>query len=181
MGGTQDYVSIDKVPYIGRLRRTTDNVHVATGFGKWGMPHGAVSAMIVSDSILGRPNPFGRLYDAKRLKPFASSKEFALENANVAQHFFGDRVSHPQSMAPDDLARGEGAILRVGRERAAAYRDEAGVLHTFSHVCTHLVCHVRWNAAENSFDCPCHGSRFDTNGKVIQGPAVRDLEPKDIS
>jgi len=178
---TQDYISIDKVPYIGRLRRTTDNVHVATGFGKWGMAHGAVAGMMVSDAILGRPNRFARLYDAKRLKPFASSKEFTLENANVAQHFFGDRVSHPQSVGPDDLAPGEGAIVRVGTQRAAAYRDDEGALHTFSHVCTHLGCHVRWNAAEKSFDCPCHGSRFDTSGRVIQGPAVRDLEPKDIS
>jgi glycine/D-amino acid oxidase-like deaminating enzyme/nitrite reductase/ring-hydroxylating ferredoxin subunit len=176
----QDFTSVDMVPYIGRLKRTTDNVHVATGFHKWGMTNGTLAAMIVSDAILGRANPWASLYDAKRLKLAASAKEFVGENANVAQRFVGDRMNHPQKTSADELAPGEGGIVEVDGKKAAAYRREDGSLCAFSHVCTHLGCHVRWNPADTSFDCPCHGSRFDTEGKVIQGPAVKDLEPRRV-
>jgi len=176
---TQDCVSIDRVPYIGRLTRGMDNVSVATGFGKWGMTGGTVAATILSDSILGRDNPWASLYDAKRLNPVASVKDFTQENLNVAQHFVGDRLSHPQQADADELAPGQGGIVKVDGRKSAAFRDDAGKLHAFSHVCTHLGCHVRWNEAEVSFDCPCHGSRFDRFGKVIQGPAVKDLEPRE--
>lgn len=177
---TQDNVSIDKVPFIGRLRRTSSNVLVATGFGKWGMTNGTLAGMILSDSILGRDNEWAWLYDAQRLKPAAQAKEFLSENLNVAQRFIGDRISPPQAKSPADLEPGEGAIVSAAGRRAAAYRDEAGAVRAFSHVCTHLGCYIRWNPAEKSFDCPCHGSRFDTHGKVIQGPAVRDLEGREV-
>jgi glycine/D-amino acid oxidase-like deaminating enzyme/nitrite reductase/ring-hydroxylating ferredoxin subunit len=177
---TQDNVSIDKVPFIGRLRRTSENLFVATGFGKWGMTNGTVAGMIISDAILGRDNPWSSFYDAHRIKPKAQAKEFLSENLNVAQHFIGDRINTPHFKEPDEVAAGEGAIVRANGRRAAAYRDEAGELKTFSHVCTHLGCYVRWNPAEKSFDCPCHGSRFDSEGRVIQGPAVRDLPPREL-
>ena len=175
---TQDCVSVDRVPYVGRLRRGRDNVLVATGFGKWGMTNGVVAARLLSDTILGRPNEWAPLYDAKRLNVKASAKDFVLENANVGQHFVGDRLNHPQKQEEDELGPGEGGIVSVDGRRSAAFRDEDGTLHAFSHICTHLGCHVRWNAAERSFDCPCHGSRFDRLGKVIQGPAVKDLEAR---
>lgn len=178
---TQDNVSIDKVPFIGSLRRTSKNLFVATGFGKWGMTNGTVSAMILSDAILRRDNQWASLYDAHRIKPVAQAKEFVAENLNVAQHFVGDRLNPPEIKELDDLAPGEGAIVRAHGRRAAAYRDDNGKLETFSHLCTHLGCYVRWNPAEKSFDCPCHGSRFDNGGRVIQGPAVRDLPPRDVS
>jgi glycine/D-amino acid oxidase-like deaminating enzyme/nitrite reductase/ring-hydroxylating ferredoxin subunit len=177
---TQDNVSIDKVPFIGRLRRSSENLFVATGFGKWGMTNGTVAAMIISDEILGRDNAWSSFYDSNRIKPKAQAKEFFSENLNVAQHFIGDRINTPHFKEPDEVAVGEGAIVRANGRRAAAYRDEAGELKTFSHVCTHLGCYVRWNPAEKSFDCPCHGSRFDAEGRVIQGPAVRDLPPRDL-
>ena len=177
---TQDNVSIDKVPFIGRLRRGSQNLFVATGYGKWGMTNGTVAAMILTDAILGRDNPWASLFDANRIKPKAQAKEFVSENLNVAQHFVGDRINTPHFKTPDEVQAGEGAIVRANGRRAAAFRDDAGTLHTFSHVCTHLGCYVRWNPAEKSFDCPCHGSRFDNGGRVIQGPAVRDLPPRDL-
>ena len=177
---TQDCVSIDKVPYVGRLTRGSSNVSVATGFGKWGMTGGTVAGMLLSDDILDKENEWASLYDAKRVHPTpTTAKEFTQENLNVAQHFVGDRLSHPQQQDADELAPGQGGIVKVGGHKSAAYRDENGNLHAFSHVCTHLGCHVRWNEAETSFDCPCHGSRFDRYGKVIQGPAVKDLEPRE--
>lgn len=176
---THDYTSLDRIPYIGRLSRAHEDVFVATGFGKWGMTNGVVAAMILSDQILGRKNPWAYVFDSKRITMQASAKEFISENSNVAKIFVGDRVSHPQKTAAEELAPGEGGVVSVGGKKSAAFRDEAGALHAFSHVCTHLGCHVRWNPAEKSFDCPCHGSRFDSYGKVIQGPAVKDLEPRE--
>lgn len=176
---THDYKPLDRIPYIGRLSRAHEDVFVATGFGKWGMTNGVVAAMILSDQILGRQNPWAHVFDSKRITPQASTKEFISENANVAKIFVGDRVSHPQKTSAEELAPGEGGVVSVGGKKAAAFRDETGALHAFSHVCTHLGCHVRWNPAEKSFDCPCHGSRFDSHGKVIQGPAVKDLEPRE--
>jgi Rieske Fe-S protein len=176
---TQDNVSIDKVPFIGRLRRTSHHTFVATGYGKWGMTNGTVAAMILSDQILGLENPWASFYDAHRINPLAQAKEFISENVNVAQRFIGDRIDHPQMKEADNVLPGEGAIVQENGRRAAVYRDESGTLRTFSHVCTHLGCYVRWNPAEKSFDCPCHGSRFDTEGRVIQGPAVKDLPRRD--
>lgn len=172
----QDYSSVDLVPFIGRLRRQTDNVHVATGFRKWGMTNGTVAALVISDAILGRKNDWARLYDAKRIKPLASATVFAKENLGVARRFVGDRLRHPQRTEADALAPGEGGIVALGGKKVAAFRAEDGTLHAFSRVCTHLGCHVRWNEAERSFDCPCHGSRFGTDGSVLTGPAVKGLQ-----
>ncbi|MGH2754628.1 MAG: FAD-dependent oxidoreductase [Actinomycetota bacterium] len=178
---TQDCTSVDKVPYIGRLRRSSDNVHVATGFGKWGMTNGTLSGMIISNAILGEPDSFASLYDAKRINPGGAAREFVKENVNVAQRWVGDRLSHPQSTAAEELTAGSGGIIDAGlNNKIAAFKDEEGALHTFSAVCTHLGCQVRWNDAEMSFDCPCHGSRFDRFGRVIQGPATRDLDPTEL-
>ena len=96
----------------------------------------------------------------------------------VAKHFFGDRLDRGGEEALADLAPGEGALLRLRGRKTAVYRDEAGELHTLSPLCTHLGCHVNWNPAERSWDCPCHGSRFSGDGVVIQGPATRDLEKR---
>ena len=138
---TQDNVSVDRVPFIGRLTRGSDHVFTATGFGKWGMTNGTVSAIILTDHIVGRPNEWAALYDSKRLNPAASAQRFITENADVALHFVGDRVTHR------------------GNPR-----------------CTHLGCVLRKNGAEGTWDCPCHGSRFDASGKVIQGPAISALK-----
>ncbi len=173
---TQDYVPVDDVPYVGRLTRRADHVYVATGFKKWGMTNGTVAALILTDLILGRDNPWAALYDAKRLKPVASAPMFVKENASVARHFVGDRLSRGDDASPDDLRPREGRMLRVDGRKTAAYRDDTGLVHLLSPACTHLGCHVSWNRAEASWDCPCHGSRFAGDGRVIQGPAAKDLE-----
>ena len=177
---TQDYMPVDKVPYIGRLTRTNVRVDVATGFNKWGMAHGTAAAMMLADAILGRPSPWADLYDAKRLKPVASTPKFVKENASAARHFFGDRLNRGDGDSPEALAPGEGRLLRVGGRKTAVYRDESGALHALSPVCTHMGCHVNWNPAERSWDCPCHGSRFSGDGQVIQGPATGDLERREL-
>jgi glycine/D-amino acid oxidase-like deaminating enzyme/nitrite reductase/ring-hydroxylating ferredoxin subunit len=177
---TQDFYSVDRVPYVGRLRRGSSRVLVATGFGGWGMSNGVASALILTDLVLGRENPWAALYDAKRLKPVASARDFMKENANVARRWLGDRA---RAAAADDdvagLASGEGRVLRLDGELVGVRRDADGALHAVSAVCTHLGCVVSWNPAEESWDCPCHGSRFAADGTAIQGPAVDDLTPRD--
>ena len=98
----------------------------------------------------------------------------------MAMRFFGDRIRTPELRELDELAPGEGAIVSHGGKKLAAYRDENGQVSAVSPVCTHLWCQVNWNAAERSWDCPCHGSRFDTEGRVLQGPAVEGLEPRPL-
>lgn len=175
-----DYVSVDSVPYVGRLTRGSEHLSVATGLRKWGMTNGTAAAVMISDAILGRDNPWASFFDANRLEVTTSAREFVKENLDVAKRFVGDRLSSVTRPAVDDLAPGEGAVVEVGGERVAAYRDEAGAVHAVSPVCTHLGCIVAFNTAEKSWDCPCHGSRFDHLGRLLAGPAVEDLEVKDV-
>ena len=177
---TQDGSPVDSIPYVGTLRRSSEHLFVATGFKKWGMTNGTTAAMLITDLILGRENPYASLYDPHRVTVGASASTFIEENVKVGSKLVGDRFAHPQRGAADDLAPGEAAVVGVGTGQVAAYRDEAGTLHAVSAVCTHLGCIVNWNPAEKTWDCPCHGSRFGYEGNVIQGPAVRDLEKKDL-
>lgn len=175
---TQDGVSVDHVPFVGTYHGT-QRVRVATAFGKWGFTNGTVGAQVIRDDIVGAPNRFADLYDPKRLPLKASAQSFVQENAKVAARFAGDRVAHPQRGSIEDLGPGEAAVEGGPLSPIAAYRDDAGTLHKVSAVCTHLGCVVRWNNAERTWDCPCHGSRFDFEGRVIQGPAVKDLKRVD--
>ena len=174
-----DGVTVDLLPYIGTARRSSRRVYTATGFGKWGLTNGTAAAVVISDAILGRDNEFASLFDPHRATVTASAPSFAVENAKVAAHFIGDRIKHPQQGSFEDLKPGEAAVQGVGLNQVAAYRDDDGQLHALSARCTHLGCIVAWNPAEKSWDCPCHGSRFDHEGRVLHGPALRDLEKKD--
>jgi Rieske Fe-S protein len=172
----QDPITADLLPYVGALTPRDDRVLMATGFAKWGMTGGTAAALLLSDLALGRPAPSADLFDPWRVTPLASARSIAKENAQVAAHFVGDRVRHADPRAPRDLRPGQGAIVEHGGKRAAAHRDDAGALHLVSARCTHLGCLVAWNAAERSWDCPCHGSRFAPDGSVLEGPAVHRLE-----
>jgi Rieske Fe-S protein len=172
---SQDGTTVDELPYIGTLRRGTDRIYTATGFAKWGMTNGTVAAVVMSDAILGRENDWAPIFDPHRVRLKESAAKFVKENSKVAMHWFRDRVIHPQRGSFDDLAPGQAAVRSVGVKNLAAYRDDGGELHVLSAVCTHLACIVSWNTAEKSWDCPCHGSRFATDGTVLQGPAVKPL------
>src|SRR3954451_19609291 len=178
---TQDNMPVDGVPFIGRLAPFQKRLWVATGFMKWGLTNGTAAGMILTDLIGGRDNPWASLFDATRFKPLASAKELVKENANVGVRFVGDHVGRPDARSVEALAPGTAGIVRRGAGKVAAYREDDGTLHTVSAVCTHLGCQVKWTEAETSWDCPCHGSRFDFTGRVIQGPAVKDLENKETT
>ena len=176
---TQDTVSVDSVPYIGRLTRTSEHIFTGTGFRKWGMTNGTLAATLLTDRIVGRHNPYAAFYDSKRLDISQSAKEFVKENVNVAQHWVGDRIDTPGDPL-EQVPPGEGTVIRRGPKPVAVYKDESGQLKALSAVCTHLACIVHFNTAEKSWDCPCHGSRFDLDGSVLQGPATKPLEPRDL-
>ena len=176
---TQDHMPVDRLPYIGRLRRASDRVYVATGFQKWGMTTGTVAGSVISDQILGRANAWSELFDPHRVTPRASAKAFVKENADVARRFVQDRVTRRTPASVDELAPGEGTVVAAGGRQIAVSRDAGGTVHALSARCTHLGCIVQFNRAESSWDCPCHGSRFAQDGTVLDGPAVDPLERLD--
>lgn len=138
------------------------------------------SLWIVTATGVDYPNLWASTFDANRLDLAPSAKKFVEENLNVAERFVGDRIRHLTGKDVAELGPDEGAVVEASGERVGAYRDAEGELHAVSLVCTHLSCHVTWNPAERSWDCPCHGSRFDVDGAVLHGPAVRPLEPKTL-
>jgi glycine/D-amino acid oxidase-like deaminating enzyme/nitrite reductase/ring-hydroxylating ferredoxin subunit len=165
---------VDGLAYIGRNPLDGENVLIATGDSGNGMTHGTIAGMLLTDLIAGRDNPWAELYDPSR-KTLGSVVEFAKENLNVAAQY-RDLATPGDADSAADIKPGEGAVIRRGLTKVAAYRDEAGALHERSAVCTHLGCVVRWNSGEKTWDCPCHGSRFDCqDGHVVNGPAIKGL------
>jgi glycine/D-amino acid oxidase-like deaminating enzyme/nitrite reductase/ring-hydroxylating ferredoxin subunit len=167
--------SFDGLAFIGHNPLDEANVYVVTGDSGSGMTHGTIAGQLLTDLILGRDNPWAALYDPQR-KTLRAGKEFARENVNVAAQYV-DWVTAGDVKSVDDIPAGSGAILRRGLTKVAVYRDETGALHTYSAECPHLGCVVGWNTTECTWDCPCHGSRFNQYGKVVNGPANTDLTP----
>jgi len=174
---TQDGVPVDRVPYIGRLSVNHERIYVAAGFAEWGMTKGTAAAMLLADMIQGRPNAWQDVYDPMRFTPKASAWSFMKENLSTAKHFIGDRLGQGTRARPEELGEEEGMLMEVADKRTAAYKDKAGAIHLHNPACTHMGCLVHWNTAEQTWDCPCHGSRFYPAGEVMEGPAVTALKP----
>ncbi|MFL5342891.1 MAG: FAD-dependent oxidoreductase [Gemmataceae bacterium] len=174
--------TVDGLAFIGRNPGDADNVYIATGDSGMGMTHGTIAGILLSDLILGRPNPWAELYSPAR-KPVKAAWEFAKENLNVAGKYL-DWLKPSEVTSVGEVAPGSGAIRRRGMIKMAVYRDEDGGLHECSAVCPHLGCIVAWNEVDQTWDCPCHGSRFDATGHVRHGPATSDLattkEPAEV-
>jgi glycine/D-amino acid oxidase-like deaminating enzyme/nitrite reductase/ring-hydroxylating ferredoxin subunit len=166
--------SVDGLPYVGR-NAMSSRVFVATGYAGNGITQGTLAAMVISDEICGRPTRYGALLDATRIKPLASARAFISENVDYPKHLLGDRLPLPGAGALAALPPGEGGVLAINGKKLAIYRNGNGELSALSPVCTHLGCLVHWNTTEKSWDCPCHGSRFDPHGRVLNGPAVAAL------
>ena len=166
--------SVDYLGFIGRNPGDEGDVFIATGDSGQGMTHGTIAGILISDLIAGRENPWAGLYDPGR-KSLRAAREFARENINVAAQY-RDYVTPGEVGSVDEIPRGTGALVRRGRHKIAVYRDDDGTLHERSAVCTHLYCIVDWNSVERTWDCPCHGSRFDPFGSVVNGPATAPLK-----
>jgi glycine/D-amino acid oxidase-like deaminating enzyme/nitrite reductase/ring-hydroxylating ferredoxin subunit len=168
---------VDGLAFIGRNPRDEENVYIVTGDSGNGMTHGTIAGMLITDLIQERDNDWAKLYDPSR-KTLAAVGRFARENLNVARQSL-DYVTGGDVDQVNDIAPGHGAVVRRGLQKIAAYCSDTGEIYEFSAVCPHLGCVVDWNATEKTWDCPCHGSRFDAMGKVINGPANVDLSPAD--
>jgi glycine/D-amino acid oxidase-like deaminating enzyme/nitrite reductase/ring-hydroxylating ferredoxin subunit len=175
----QDPVSADHLPLIGPYLPGSNSLWVATGYGKWGLSNGTVAAGVLTDSILGRQNPWAGLYNPKRFN-VRSTPSFARLQAKVAADIIGDRLRPGEAPSVEAVSPGTGAVVRSGHKQVGVYRDPEGGVHCVSLRCTHLGCLLRFNAAETSWDCPCHGSRFDVDGEVLEGPAVHPLPPGEL-
>jgi glycine/D-amino acid oxidase-like deaminating enzyme/nitrite reductase/ring-hydroxylating ferredoxin subunit len=169
---------VDGMPYLGRNAAST-HVYVGTGYSGTGLTFGTLAAMIASDLILGRENVWADLFDATRVKPLAAARTFLAENVDFPAHLVGDRLRREDGDALADVARGTGQVLTLEGHKRAVFRDDAGAVHILDPVCTHMGCLVAFNNAERTWDCPCHGSRFDVSGEVIDGPAVKGLQRED--
>lgn len=161
--------TVDGLAFIGRNPLDHKNVYVVTGDSGQGMTHGTIAGMLITDQILGRHNAWESLYDPGRITLRASG-EYAKEAINTAAQY-ADHLTGGDVASADQIAKDSGAVIRRGAMKVAVYRDATGALHEHSAVCTHLGCIVAWNPAEKTWDCPCHGSRFDKFGTVINGPA----------
>ncbi|MGQ0653318.1 MAG: FAD-dependent oxidoreductase [Betaproteobacteria bacterium] len=167
--------TVDYLAFSGRNPLDEPNIYVQTGVSGMGLTHGTLGARIIADLILGLDNPWAGLYDPAR-KRVSAAGEFAAENLNMAAQY-GDWLTGGDVASAAEIPNDSGAIVRRGLAKIAVYRDPAGALHERNAACPHLGCIVQWNHAEKSWDCPCHGSRFDRLGHVISGPANVDLEP----
>ena len=167
--------TIDGLAYIGANPMDAPNVFVATGDCGMGMTHGTIAGILLTELILGRDHPWKTLYEPSRITTRAIA-DFTRETLNAGVQY-KDWLTPGDAPSADDIPRGSGAVIRRGLSKVAVYRHSSGSLEEFSAVCPHLGCIVGWNSTEQTWDCPCHGSRFDVSGRVLNGPAIGGLEP----
>ncbi len=177
----QDPTCYDQLPVIGRYTPISAAVYVASGFMKWGLTGGTMAAAILADLISGRqPEPWANRFNPHRLS-LRSAPQLIKINAKAATDLVVDRITPAEVSSPADVPAGQARVVRDGLAKVGAYRDPGGTLHAVSLRCTHLGCLLRFNGAERSWDCPCHGSRFDIDGSVLEGPAVRPLARRQLT
>lgn len=172
---SQYYVPVDGLPYVGQIPFYAPGIYCATGYNGNGMMLGSISAEILAHLILGKEHPYEKLFSTGRIKPIDGFTEFVKENADVVYHFVADRLSVHETDSLKRLKPGTGKVVKLDGRKIAAYRDANGEIHALSPVCTHAACIVNWNQEEKSWDCPCHGARYDIEGRVLTGPAERNL------
>lgn len=165
----QDCVSVDSVPYIGRYAASQPDWYVATGFRKWGMTSSMVAAMVLADQIEGKRNPYAQVFDPGRFDTTAASG--VIEEGKQAVMGIGKRMFHIPDKKAFQLPPGHGGVVSIDGEKIGVYKDADGTIYPVEIKCPHLGCQLEWNPDEKSWDCPCHGSRFDCYGNLISGPA----------
>ncbi|MDF2867650.1 MAG: dependent oxidoreductase [Gammaproteobacteria bacterium] len=174
----QHYQSADGLPYIGLASRFSKNTYVATGYATDGLTYGTIAGILLADKVQAKVNPWADIYKTTRFTPLASAVKFTKENLNVLTHYLADYPGNVESQDYLAIKPGEGKIIEEQGEKWAVHRDENNQLHRVSAICTHMKCLVKWNDAEKTWDCPCHGSRFTIDGEIIEGPALTPLKKK---
>lgn len=177
---TRDCISLDKIPYVGSYSSSLPNMFVGTGFKKWGMTSSTVAANIIVDNITGKQNKYSYLFDSSRLKPIKNFDEFKNMMVQSTNSLLLDKFKRA-NMKFDDIQNNSGFIVEINNEKVGIYKDENGSIYAVKPICTHLGCLLSWNDIDKTWDCPCHGSRFDFKGKNLYDPAFKDLEIFDLT
>lgn len=172
---TQDLTTLDDVPYIGYLAQGKPNVFVATGFKKWGMTTGSMAAILIRDMIVKKESPWIELFTPSRFVADPSLRNLVKEGAMIAKEFIKGKLKAVPETS-EDLAPDTAKIINSEGNKIGAYKDQQGCVHFVDTTCRHMGCEVQWNNAERTWDCPCHGSRYDIQGNVIEGPALKPLK-----
>lgn len=170
----QDCMTLDNIPYIGHYSSKTPNIYVETGFKKWGMTSSMVAAMIISDMILEKENDFSEIFSPRRFDMSASMKNAANDLIITAKNFIAQRIDLPEESL-ESIEKGHGGIIEYKGQKAGVYKDNDGNIFAVSTKCAHLGCELHWNADELTWDCPCHGSRYDYKGNWIESPTNKSV------
>ena len=176
---TEDCVTLDKIPYIGEFSKFLPNMYVATGYKKWGMTSSHVAAKIISDKILDRSNPYEKIYTATRLEPIKNSKEFGNILKQSVYSLAINKASNP-ILSYTELKNDSGGVVDYKGKKLGIYKNKQGKMFAVIPYCKHLGCELSWNNLEKTWDCPCHGSRYDYTGKIITEPTTETLDTVDL-
>lgn len=172
---TEDCITLDKIPYIGEFSSLLPNIYVATGYNKWGMTTSHVAAKIISDKILKNTSPYEKLYKSTRLQPIKNRKEFGNTLKQSTYSLLINKISSP-IISYQDLKNDSGGIVDYKGKKLGIYKDKNGKLFAVKPYCKHLGCELSWNNLEKTWDCPCHGSRYDFLGRIITEPSTSNLD-----
>lgn len=176
---TRDCITLDKIPYIGKFSEFTPNMYVATGFNKWGMTSSNVAGNIITDAILEAKNEYAKIYDSTRFEPIKNKDELKNMTKQVFQSFISNRIKIPSENL-SAIKNDNGGIIKLNGTSVGIYKDKTGNIYAVNPTCTHLGCLLTWNNLDKTWDCPCHGSRFDFSGKNIYDPAFKNLKKYEI-
>ena len=171
---TEDCITLDKIPYIGKYSTMWENAYVATGFNKWGITTSNIAANIITDMIIGRKNRYEDIFISTRVEPVKNRQEVGNMLKETVSSLVLKKFELPESEQAS-LKNEEGKIIEIEGEKVGAYKDKEGRIYTIVPKCAHLGCELSWNNLEKTWDCPCHGSRYDYTGKMLYGPTVKDL------
>ena len=172
---TEDCITLDKIPYIGNFSNLWENTYVATGFNKWGITTSNIAAEIITDKILGQENEYEEIFKSTRLEPIKNIKEVTNMVKESVNSLVTKKLELPQEEA-NQIQNGEGKIVEVNGQKIGIYKNNEGEVYKVNPVCKHLGCELSWNNLEKTWDCPCHGSRYDFKGNLIYGPSVKNLD-----
>ena len=172
---TRDCITLDKVPYIGEFSSLMPNLYVGTGFNKWGMTSSNVAANIITDKILGIENKYEEAFTSTRLKPVKNRWEMKDMLKQLTSSLVIEKLKIPDETI-NEIKNDSGKIVEINGQKVGIYKDSSEKLFAVKPVCSHLGCTLSWNNVDKTWDCPCHGSRFDFKGKNIYDPAIKDLE-----
>ncbi len=177
---TNDCITLDKIPYIGSFSSIIDNLYIGTGFNKWGMTSSNVAANIVCDSILGKENRYSYVFNSNRLNPIKNRTEMKDMIVNSTESLVIKKIKD-SNLSFDDIANNSGGIVEINKQKVGIYKHPSGELYAVKPICTHLGCLLAWNDVDKTWDCPCHGSRFDYKGNNLYNPAFQNLESYNLN